>query len=84
MTVVNAIHALTETNLVDETGLGALTDVPYRKTFVDFDRTLSGTLQTTANSTTSVDSPHRQKSMRPVLSSIANRQSRHDQHHHQL
>jgi cyclophilin family peptidyl-prolyl cis-trans isomerase len=54
MTVVNAIHALTETNLVDETGLGALTDVPYRKTFVDFDRTLSGTLQTTANSTTVV------------------------------
>jgi hypothetical protein len=51
MTVVNAIHALTETNLVDETGLTALTDVPYRKTFVDFERTLSGTIQTTANST---------------------------------
>ncbi|MCX7397375.1 MAG: peptidylprolyl isomerase [Planctomycetales bacterium] len=54
MTVVNAIHALTETNLVDETGLTALTDVPYRKTFVDFERTLSGTIQTTANSTSVV------------------------------
>jgi cyclophilin family peptidyl-prolyl cis-trans isomerase len=54
MTVVNAIHALTETNLVDETGLTALTDVPYRKTFVDFERNLSGTIQTTANSTTIV------------------------------
>ncbi len=54
MTVVNAIHALTETNLVDETGLTALTDVPYRKTFVDFDRTLTGTITTTANSTSVV------------------------------
>ena len=54
MTVVNAIHALTETNLVEETGLTALTDVPYRKTFVDFDRTLTGTIQTTANSTSVV------------------------------
>ena len=54
MTVVNAIHALTETNLVDETGLTALSDVPYRKTFVDFERTLSGTIQTTANSTSVV------------------------------
>lgn len=54
MTVVNAIHALTETNLTDETGLTALTDVPYRKTFVDFERTLTGTIQTTANSTSVV------------------------------
>lgn len=54
MTVVNAIHALTETNLVDETGLTALTDVPYRTTFAGFDRTLSGTVQTTANSTSLV------------------------------
>ena len=54
MTVVNAIHALTETNLVDETGLTALTDVPYRKTFVGFDRTLTGTIQATANSTSVV------------------------------
>lgn len=51
MTVVNAIHALTETNLVDETGLTALTDVPYRETFVEFERTLTGTIETTANST---------------------------------
>jgi cyclophilin family peptidyl-prolyl cis-trans isomerase len=51
MTVVNAIHALTETNLTDETGLTALTDVPYRKTFVEFERTLTGTIETTANST---------------------------------
>ena len=54
MTVVNAIHALTETNLTEETGLSALTDVPYRKTFVDFERTLTGTIQTTANSTSIV------------------------------
>lgn len=54
MTVVNAIHALTETNLVDETGLTALTDVPYRIPFVDFERTLTGTIQTTANSTSVV------------------------------
>ena len=54
MTVVNAIHALTETSLTDETGLTALTDVPYRKTFVDFERTLTGTIETTANSTSIV------------------------------
>jgi hypothetical protein len=56
MTVVNAIHALTETNLTDETGLTALTDVPYRKTFVEFERTLTGTVETTANSTSVVGS----------------------------
>ncbi len=50
MTVVDAIHALTEKNLTTETGLSALTDVPLRKTFIDFTRTLSGTVATTANS----------------------------------
>lgn len=50
MTVVDAIHALTEVSLVDATGDSALTDVPLRSAFVPFDRTLSGTVTTTAGS----------------------------------
>ncbi len=51
MTVVDAIHALTEVNLSTQTGSSALNEVPLRTTFTDFARTLSGTIATTANST---------------------------------
>ena len=50
MTTVDAIHALTEVNLVDETGASALNEVPMRTTFTEFGRTLSGTVTTTAGS----------------------------------
>lgn len=51
MTTVDAIHALTEVNLADETGSSALNEVPMRTTFTEFARTLTGTVTTTAGST---------------------------------
>lgn len=51
MTVVDAIHALTEVDLSQETSASALNEVPFRTAFTDFTRTLSGTVETTANST---------------------------------
>lgn len=51
MTITDQIFTLTTNNLVDETGLSALTDVPLQTAFTDFARTLTGTVQTTANST---------------------------------
>lgn len=52
MTVVNAIRALTNTDLTAESGATALTDVPMRSAVVEFGRNLTGTVSTTANSTT--------------------------------
>lgn len=51
-TVVDAIGALNQEDLSAETGSSALTDVPLRTTFTEFSRTLTGTVSTTANSTT--------------------------------
>jgi|GEM_PF-437709 len=50
MTVVDAIHALTEVDLAQETSSSALNEVPLRTTFTDFARTLTGTVATTAGS----------------------------------
>jgi cyclophilin family peptidyl-prolyl cis-trans isomerase len=51
MTTVDAIHALTEVDLSQETGASALNEVPLRTTFTDFARTLTGTVTTTVGST---------------------------------
>lgn len=51
MTTVDAIHALTEVDLTDETGSSALNEVPMRTTFTEFARTLTGTVTTTVGST---------------------------------
>ncbi len=51
MTQVDAIHALTEVDLSQETSASALNEVPMRTAFTDFARTLTGTVATTAGST---------------------------------
>ncbi|MBL8810104.1 MAG: peptidylprolyl isomerase [Planctomycetaceae bacterium] len=51
-TVVDAIGALNQEDLVAETGSSALSDVPLRTAFTEFSRPLTGTVSTTANSTT--------------------------------
>jgi cyclophilin family peptidyl-prolyl cis-trans isomerase len=51
-TVVDAIGALNQEDLSQESGSSALTDVPLRNAFTEFSRTLTGTVSTTANSTT--------------------------------
>jgi cyclophilin family peptidyl-prolyl cis-trans isomerase len=50
-TVIDAIGALEQVNLQTATSSGALTEVPLRATFVEFARTLTGTIEATANST---------------------------------
>jgi len=52
MTVVDAIAALTQSDLSSQTGVSALNEVPLRAPFTGFTRTLTGTVSTTANSTT--------------------------------
>ena len=59
MTVVDAIEGLPRVDLTQEVGLtsppppgeGLFQNLPFRGTFTDFARTLSGTITTTANST---------------------------------
>jgi cyclophilin family peptidyl-prolyl cis-trans isomerase len=52
MTVVDAIAAVNQVDLSSQTGVSALNELPQRQTFTEFTRTITGTVSTTANSTT--------------------------------
>jgi cyclophilin family peptidyl-prolyl cis-trans isomerase len=52
MTVVNAIAAVNQTDLASQSGVSALNELPQRNTFTEFTRTLTGSVSTTAGSTT--------------------------------
>jgi len=52
MTVVDAIAALSEFNLVSATGVSALNEVPLRNTFTPLGKPLTGTVSTTNGSRT--------------------------------
>ncbi len=52
MTVVDVIAALTQFDVSSQSGVSALNEVPLREPFTGFTRTLTGTVSTTAGSTT--------------------------------